>query len=94
MVVRVCEQAQASGARGVTVATDDERIRRAVERFGFRAVMTRAEHASGTDRIAEAAAALGLAEADIVVNVQGGLHRNYPRLNACHRPLVEIDASA
>ncbi len=71
MVVRVCERAQASGALGVTVATDDERIRQAVERHGFRAVMTRAEHPSGTDRIAEAAAALGLGEADVVVNVQG-----------------------
>jgi 3-deoxy-manno-octulosonate cytidylyltransferase (CMP-KDO synthetase) len=71
MVVRVCERAQASGARGVTVATDDERIRRAVEHFGFRAVMTSAGHPSGTDRVAEAAAAMGLAETDVVVNVQG-----------------------
>ena len=71
MVVRVCERAQASGARGVTVATDDERIRGAVERHGFRAVMTRADHPSGTDRVAEAAVGLGLGEADVVVNVQG-----------------------
>jgi 3-deoxy-manno-octulosonate cytidylyltransferase (CMP-KDO synthetase) len=71
MVVRVCERARASGALGVTVATDDERIRRAVERHGFRAVMTRPEHPSGTDRIAEAAAAMGLAETEVVVNVQG-----------------------
>ena len=71
MVVRVCERAQASGAQSVTVATDDERIRKAVEQHGQRAQMTRADHASGTDRIAEAAAALGLKERDIVVNVQG-----------------------
>jgi 3-deoxy-manno-octulosonate cytidylyltransferase (CMP-KDO synthetase) len=71
MVVRVCERAQASGARSVTVATDDPRILKAVEQGGHRAVMTRADHPSGTDRIAEAAAALGLKESDIVVNVQG-----------------------
>ncbi|MDA8108297.1 MAG: 3-deoxy-manno-octulosonate cytidylyltransferase [Betaproteobacteria bacterium] len=71
MVVRVCEQARASGAARVCVATDDERIARAVRAHGFEALMTRPEHASGTDRIAEAAAALGLPDQAIVVNVQG-----------------------
>jgi 3-deoxy-manno-octulosonate cytidylyltransferase (CMP-KDO synthetase) len=71
MVVRVCERAQASGAASVVVATDDARIREAVERAGQRALMTRADHASGTDRIAEAAQALGLESEAIVVNVQG-----------------------
>ena len=71
MVVRVCERAQASGARSVVVATDDERILRAVEQAGYRGLMTRAGHPSGTDRIAEAAMALGLAPEEIVVNVQG-----------------------
>ena len=71
MVVHVCERARASGARGVTVATDDERIFRAVELAGHRALMTRPDHASGTDRVAEAATALGLAAEQIVVNVQG-----------------------
>lgn len=71
MVVHVCERARASGARSVAVATDDERIFRAVEQAGHRALMTRADHASGTDRIAEAATALGLAAEEIVVNVQG-----------------------
>ena len=71
MVVRVCERAAASGARSVAVATDDQRIARAVQALGFRALMTRANHASGTDRIAEAAATLGLAGEEIVVNVQG-----------------------
>jgi 3-deoxy-manno-octulosonate cytidylyltransferase (CMP-KDO synthetase) len=71
MVVHVCERARASGARSVAVATDDERIVRAVEQAGHRALMTRADHPSGTDRIAEAAAALGLAGGEIVVNVQG-----------------------
>jgi 3-deoxy-manno-octulosonate cytidylyltransferase (CMP-KDO synthetase) len=71
MVVRVCERARASGAQPVCVATDDERIARAVREHGFDARMTRADHASGTDRIAEAAAQMGLAEDAIVVNVQG-----------------------
>jgi 3-deoxy-manno-octulosonate cytidylyltransferase (CMP-KDO synthetase) len=71
MVVRVCERATASGADSVHVATDDARIAEAVQAHGFRALMTRADHASGTDRIAEAAAQLGLADDAIVVNVQG-----------------------
>lgn len=71
MVARVCERARASGARSVTVATDDARIVEAVERHGFRALMTRADHPSGTDRIAEAAAQLRLAQDAVVVNVQG-----------------------
>jgi 3-deoxy-manno-octulosonate cytidylyltransferase (CMP-KDO synthetase) len=70
MVVHVCERASGSGAASVVVATDDERILKAVEQAGYRALMTRENHASGTDRIAEAAAALGLAGTEIVVNVQ------------------------
>ena len=71
MVVHVCERARSSGARSVAVATDDRRILEAVERHGFRALMTRPDHPSGTDRIAEAAASLGLAAGETVVNVQG-----------------------
>jgi 3-deoxy-manno-octulosonate cytidylyltransferase (CMP-KDO synthetase) len=71
MVVRVCERAAASGALSVAVATDDEKILQAVKAHGHRALMTRADHPSGTDRIAEAAAALGLGGGEIVVNVQG-----------------------
>lgn len=52
----------------VVVATDDTRILEAVEAFGGRAIMTRVDHLSGTDRLAEAAAHL---EADIIVNIQG-----------------------
>lgn len=52
------------------VATDDERIMRAVESFGGRAVMTRSDHRSGTDRIYEAATAIGTT-ADVIINVQG-----------------------
>lgn len=71
MVVRVCERARESGASPVCVATDDARIADTVRGHGFEARMTRPEHASGSERIAEAAAALGLADDAIVVNVQG-----------------------
>lgn len=71
MVVQVCERAAQSGAAAVAVATDDDRIREAVERAGYRAVLTRADHPSGTDRVAEAAVALGLGPEEVVVNVQG-----------------------
>lgn len=60
--------ADARGVARVVVATDDARIARAVEGFGGTAVMTRADHASGTDRIAEVAAGLAC---DLIVNVQG-----------------------
>ncbi len=55
----------------VAVATDDERIFQAVRAFGGRAVMTSAQHRSGTDRIAEAVETMGLRNEDIVVNIQG-----------------------
>jgi 3-deoxy-manno-octulosonate cytidylyltransferase (CMP-KDO synthetase) len=53
------------------VATDDERIRTAVEAHGVSACLTRADHPTGTDRLAEAASLLGLSGDEIVVNVQG-----------------------
>jgi len=71
MVVRVAERARASGAARVVVATDDRRIADAADAHGAEAVMTRADHATGTDRLAEAAAQLGLRDDEIVVNVQG-----------------------
>jgi len=71
MVVRVCEQAAKSGAAAVHVATDDQRIAAAVREHGHSALMTRADHVSGTDRLAEAAAQLRLKDEDVVVNVQG-----------------------
>src|SRR4029077_8435826 len=55
MVVRVAERAQASGAERVVIATDDERIRAAAEQHGVDAVLTRSDHPTGTDRLAEAA---------------------------------------
>ena len=71
MVVRVVEAALRSSAADVCVATDDERVQAAVAACGYRAVMTRSDHASGTDRIAEVVDALDWADEDIVVNVQG-----------------------
>ena len=71
MVVRVCERAGQSGAASVHAATDDERIAAAVRAAGHGCVMTRADHPSGTDRIAEAATTLKLENQAIVVNVQG-----------------------
>jgi 3-deoxy-manno-octulosonate cytidylyltransferase (CMP-KDO synthetase) len=71
MVVRVAQRAALSAARAVVVATDHESIRRACEAHGVRALMTRADHASGSDRLAEAAMQLGLADDAVVVNVQG-----------------------
>ena len=71
MVVRVAARAAAAGAQLVAVATDAPAIREAVEAAGFRAVMTRSDHPSGTDRLAEAATLLGLADDAIIVNVQG-----------------------
>ncbi|QLF93034.1 3-deoxy-manno-octulosonate cytidylyltransferase [Pseudomonas sp. ABC1] len=71
MVQHVWEQARLSAARRVVVATDDVRIAQACEAFGAEVLMTRAEHDSGTDRLAEVAGQLGLGADEIVVNVQG-----------------------
>jgi 3-deoxy-manno-octulosonate cytidylyltransferase (CMP-KDO synthetase) len=71
MVVRVAQRAAASGARRCVVAADDQRIVTACERFGVEALLTRRDHASGSDRLAEACARLALPGDDIVVNVQG-----------------------
>jgi 3-deoxy-manno-octulosonate cytidylyltransferase (CMP-KDO synthetase) len=71
MVVRVAEQAAQSGAQQVIIATDHPPIVAVAQQHGFQACMTRADHASGTDRIAEVAAQQGWADDTIVVNVQG-----------------------
>lgn len=71
MVVRVAEQAEKSGATEVLVATDHKEIAAAVENHGFQAVMTRRNHASGTDRIAEVAVKKRYGPNRILVNVQG-----------------------
>lgn len=71
MVQHVWEQASKSGAERVVVATDDVRIEEVCKAFGAEVVMTRVDHNSGTDRLAEVATLLGLAPDAIVVNVQG-----------------------
>jgi 3-deoxy-manno-octulosonate cytidylyltransferase (CMP-KDO synthetase) len=71
MVVRVVEAARNSGASAVIVATDDERVHAAVVAHGHPAVLTRGDHPSGTDRIAEVADQCGWPGDAIVVNVQG-----------------------
>ena len=71
MVVRTAERAARSGAERVYVATDDTRVMQAAQAHGLQALMTRADHPTGTDRLAEAVEQLGLADDAIVVNVQG-----------------------
>ena len=94
MVVRVADQVRAAGAREVIVATDDQRIAGEVARHGHVAIMTRADHATGTDRIAEVAAQRGWADEQEVVNVQGDEPRIAPELvQETARSLLD-DASA
>lgn len=71
MVVRVAQRAKSSSAQRVVVAADSPLIVRACEAHGVEAVLTRADHPSGSDRLAEACEILGLAGPDLVVNVQG-----------------------
>lgn len=71
MVVRVAERAAQSGASQIIVATDHADIVSACDRHGVEVRMTRADHPSGTDRIAEVARIIGLPEDAVVVNVQG-----------------------
>ncbi|MGC1440884.1 MAG: 3-deoxy-manno-octulosonate cytidylyltransferase, partial [Burkholderiaceae bacterium] len=71
MVVRVAMAARNSKASRVAVATDSPQIVDAVTTAGFEAVMTRDDHSSGTDRLAQASTELGLGDDEIVVNLQG-----------------------
>lgn len=71
MIQHVYERARLSAATDVIIATDDERIQQVAESFGAKVVMTSPDHNSGTDRLQEVVAALGLDEQAIVVNVQG-----------------------
>jgi len=71
MVVRVAERAAASGASEVCVATDHPEVEAAVRRHGFDVLMTRPDHPSGTDRLAEVVALRGWGDGTRVVNVQG-----------------------
>ncbi|MCL4748221.1 MAG: 3-deoxy-manno-octulosonate cytidylyltransferase [Burkholderiaceae bacterium] len=71
MVVRVAQRAQASGAARVVIATDSHEVARVARGHGVETLMTRSDHRSGTDRLAEAAQQLGLDADTTVVNVQG-----------------------
>ena len=71
MVVRVAQRAQQSQASRVVVAADDARIVAACQTHGIDAVLTRTDHPSGSDRLAEACDLLKLQNTDVVVNVQG-----------------------
>lgn len=88
MVVRVAERAALSGARQVLVATDHADIAAACRAHGVQVEMTREDHPSGTDRIAEAARALGLAADEVVVNVQGDEPLIDPKLIASTAAMV------
>lgn len=71
LAVRVAQRASQSGAESVVIATDHEDIANAARTHGYAAIMTRQDHLTGTDRLAQAADILQLADEDIVVNVQG-----------------------
>lgn len=94
MIVRVVERALAAESVGrALVATDDAGILETVRRFGYEAVMTRPDHASGTDRLAEAAAAQA-ADCDVVVNVQGDEPLISPRTIDLAVAALSADADA
>jgi 3-deoxy-manno-octulosonate cytidylyltransferase (CMP-KDO synthetase) len=71
MVVRVAERARLSGAQQVLIATDSPRVVAVAKEHGFDAMLTRADHPTGTDRLAEVATHFGWSDDTIVVNVQG-----------------------
>lgn len=74
MIVHVLRRAEAAGVGAAVVATDSEAVATAVEKAGSRAIMTRADHPSGSDRIYEALTALDPeGSVDVIVNVQGDL---------------------
>ena len=94
MIAHVLDRATEAGVGPVFVATDSDEIAAAVDRAGGKAVMTRADHASGSDRIFEAMEQIG-AGADIILNVQGDLPTIDPAdiraaLDPLHDPAVDI----
>lgn len=91
MVVRVAEQAARSGAQTVLVATDHADIVAACEDHGVAVCMTQADHPSGTDRIAEAAARMQLPPGAVIVNVQGDEPMIDPDLIAATAALIDED---
>lgn len=71
LVVKTARQAHKSSAKSVIVATDHNSILEICQKYDIQAVMTKAEHSSGTDRIAEVASILSMQPSEIIVNVQG-----------------------
>ena len=94
MVVRVAERAERSGAAQVVVAADAPEILAACAAHGVRAVPTRADHPSGSDRLAEACELLGLDGEDVVVNVQGDEPLIDPALIGAVADLLQKQPSA
>ncbi|MFY8105109.1 MAG: 3-deoxy-manno-octulosonate cytidylyltransferase [Ramlibacter sp.] len=94
MVVRVAERARASAASAVVVATDSEAVARACDAHGVRSVMTRADHPSGSDRLAQACEVLQLPDTHTVVNVQGDEPLINPRLIDAVAALLEAHPEA
>ncbi len=90
MVVRTAERALLSGASQIMVATDHLDILAACKEHGIPACMTRSDHPSGTDRIAEVAAVMGLSDDAVVVNVQGDEPLIAPELIAATATLVNL----
>ncbi|HWW99556.1 3-deoxy-manno-octulosonate cytidylyltransferase [Collimonas sp.] len=91
MIVRTAERAAQSGATQVIVATDHAEILAVCAQHGIAARLTRSDHPSGTDRIAEVAAALGLAADAVVVNVQGDEPMIDPALIAATAALINAE---
>lgn len=90
MIVRVAQRAAKSGARHVVVAADDDAIVRACTAHGVSAILTRADHLNGSDRLAEACTQLGLDGDDLIVNVQGDEPLIDPTLiSACAALLIK-----
>ena len=94
MVVRVLKRVMQSGAADVWVATDHDGVADAVRAAGGQALMTRPDHASGTDRIAEVAATLGWGDDEVVVNVQGDEPLIEPSLIAATAEALAADGEA
>ena len=91
MVVRVAERAAESGASRIIVATDHADIAAACAAHGIEVGMTRSDHPSGTDRIAEVARALNLAPDEVVVNLQGDEPLIEPALLAACASRISLD---
>jgi 3-deoxy-manno-octulosonate cytidylyltransferase (CMP-KDO synthetase) len=91
MIQHVVERARQVGLLSrVVVATDDERIAETVEGFGGSWVMTRRDHATGTDRLAEAAGLLEISDQDVIVNIQGDQPLFPPAIvEQVARPLID-----